>query len=94
MVIHGVFVVSGMTALLYQLIWQRSLLVLYGSHTESVAMVVAAFLVGLGCGGLVGGILSRQAGSHSSWRSRFWSSSLGVTAFFRSGFFNESATLR
>jgi len=59
-VTHGVFIVSGMAALLYQMIWQRSLLVLYGSNTESVAMVVAAFLVGLGCGGLVGGILSRQ----------------------------------
>jgi predicted membrane-bound spermidine synthase len=59
-VIHVVFVVSGMAALLYQLIWQRALLVLYGSNTESVAMIVSAFLVGLGFGGLIGGAISRR----------------------------------
>jgi spermidine synthase len=59
-IIHVVFVVSGMAALLYQLIWQRALLVLYGSNTESVAMIVSAFLVGLGFGGLAGGPISRR----------------------------------
>ena len=64
LVIHGVFIVSGMAALLYQMIWQRSLLVLYGSNTESVAMIVAAFLVGLGIGGLAGGVISQRKGVH------------------------------
>jgi len=62
-VIHGVFVLSGVAALLYQLIWQRSLLVLYGSNTESVAMIVSAFLVGLGFGGLAGGAVSTLRGA-------------------------------
>jgi len=57
-VIHTVFVVSGISALLYQLIWQRSLLMLYGSNTESVAMVVTAFMLGLGLGSLAGGIVT------------------------------------
>jgi len=61
-VIHIVFVISGVSALLYQLIWQRSLLLLYGSNTESVAMVVAAFMVGLGLGSIAGGELSKRAG--------------------------------
>src|SRR5256885_2325403 len=39
--VHIVFVISGIAALLYQLIWQRALLMLYGSNTESLAMVVA-----------------------------------------------------
>lgn len=56
--IHAVFVLSGVAALLYQIIWQRALLLIYGSNSESVAMVVAAFLVGLGLGSLVGGRLS------------------------------------
>ena len=34
--------------MLYQLVWQRSLLLLYGSNTESVAMVVSD-LDGDGC---------------------------------------------
>ncbi|HVZ65415.1 MAG TPA: hypothetical protein VG936_12650 [Lacunisphaera sp.] len=58
-----VFVASGVSALLYQLIWQRSLLVLYGSNTESVAMVVTAFLVGLGLGSLAGGAVSKLPGA-------------------------------
>lgn len=53
------FVISGISALLYQMIWQRSLLVLYGSNSESIAMVVSAFLVGLGCGSLAGGAVSK-----------------------------------
>lgn len=57
-VLFTVFVVSGSSALLYQMVWQRSLLNIYGSNVESVAMVVAAFLAGLGFGSLLGGHLS------------------------------------
>jgi spermidine synthase len=59
-VLFGVFVLSGLSALLYQMIWQRALLTLYGSNVESVAMVVSAFMVGLGLGSLAGGRLSRS----------------------------------
>jgi len=55
-----VFTLSGISALIYQLIWQRALLTLYGSNTESVAMVVTAFMVGLGLGSLAGGALSER----------------------------------
>jgi predicted membrane-bound spermidine synthase len=58
-----VFVISGISALLYQLVWQRSLLMIYGSNTESVAMVVAAFMLGLGLGSIAGGEVSKRAGA-------------------------------
>ena len=48
--------------MIYQMAWQRSLLLLYGSNAESVAMVVAAFLVGLGLGSLMGGAVSQRTG--------------------------------
>lgn len=60
-VLHGVFVLSGISALIYQLVWQRALLTIYGSNVESVAMVVAAFLAGLGIGSIVGGWISKSA---------------------------------
>jgi predicted membrane-bound spermidine synthase len=60
--LFGVFTVSGISALLYQLVWQRALLTLYGSNVESVAMVVTAFMLGLGLGSLAGGALSKKAG--------------------------------
>jgi len=62
-VIHAAFIISGISALLYQLIWQRSLLMLYGSNTESVAMVVAAFMIGLGLGSIAGGEVSKRPGA-------------------------------
>lgn len=58
--IHIVFVISGISALIYQLVWQRALLMLYGSNTESVAMVVAAFMIGLGLGSIAGGAASKS----------------------------------
>ena len=57
-----VFAVSGVSALLYQLIWQRALLLIYGSNIESVTMVVSAFMLGLGLGSLAGGVASKRQG--------------------------------
>jgi spermidine synthase len=62
LVVHAVFVISGVSALLYQLVWQRSLMMIYGSNVESCAMVVSAFMVGLGLGSLAGGTISRWRG--------------------------------
>lgn len=60
-VLFSVFVFSGVSALIYQMVWQRALLTIYGSNVESVAMVVAAFLTGLGVGSLAGGWVSSSA---------------------------------
>jgi spermidine synthase len=56
-----VFFISGMPALVYQLIWQRSLFTMYGINVEAVTIVVAGFLLGLGFGSLVGGQVSRRS---------------------------------
>src|SRR6516164_9358177 len=58
--VAAVFFVSGFPALIYQLIWQRSLFALYGINIEAVTVVVAGFLFGLGIGSLAGGRLSRS----------------------------------
>jgi predicted membrane-bound spermidine synthase len=55
-----IFFVSGMPALVYQLVWQRSLFTMYGINIEAVTVVVAGFLLGLGFGSLAGGYLSRR----------------------------------
>jgi hypothetical protein len=57
-----VFGLSGFAALVYQVVWQRSLFAIYGIDAESVAVVVTAFLLGLGLGSLMGGALSRDPG--------------------------------
>jgi len=51
---------SGFPALIYQLIWQRTLFGIFGGSSESVAILVAAFMLGLGLGSLAGGWLSMR----------------------------------
>lgn len=57
-VLYAVFLLSGFAAILYQLVWQRSLFRLLGTSSESVTMVVTAFMLGLGLGSLAGGSVS------------------------------------
>lgn len=46
------FFVSGLTALIYQTIWARELHLVFGTSTFAIATVLAAFMAGLGAGGL------------------------------------------
>jgi len=59
--IYVIFLLSGFAALLYQIVWQRSLYAIYGINIESVTMVVTAFMLGLGLGSLAGGIVSKDS---------------------------------
>ena len=58
--VYFVFLASGFAALLYQVVWQRSLFAIYGINIESVTIVVTAFMLGLGIGSLVGGAVSKN----------------------------------
>jgi len=49
------FLLSGAAALVYQVVWQRLLVLHSGVGIYSVAMIVAAFLAGLGVGHALGG---------------------------------------
>jgi predicted membrane-bound spermidine synthase len=55
---------SGFPALVYQIVWQRALFVIYGVNVQSVAVVVSAFMLGLGIGSLAGGALSCRFPRH------------------------------
>ncbi len=54
------FFVSGFPALLYQIIWQRTLFTLFGTNVQSVTLVVTVFMLGLGLGSLAGGVVSAR----------------------------------
>jgi spermidine synthase len=54
------FLCSGMPALIYQIVWQRVLFSIYGVNSQSVVVVVTAFMLGLGIGSLAGGRLSAR----------------------------------
>ncbi|MBD0276160.1 MAG: spermidine synthase, partial [Acetobacteraceae bacterium] len=52
------FFCSGFAALLCQVVWQRMLGIFAGSDTISAALVVGAFLAGLGLGSIMGARLA------------------------------------
>src|SRR6266576_2205716 len=73
------FFCSGIPALVYQIVWQRALFAIYGVNAQSVAVVVTAFMVGLGIGSLLGGRLSARFPRHGILI--FGIAELGVAGF-------------
>ena len=69
---------SGLTGLVYELIWTRRLYAVFGSTTYSVTTVLAAFMAGLGLGSYVVG--RRVDAVRSGFRTYAWLE-LGVAAF-------------
>jgi hypothetical protein len=62
----GLFFGSGAAALIYQVVWQRTLGTSYGTNIESATMVVSVFMLGLGLGSLLGGHLSARFARHAA----------------------------
>ncbi|MGX1786828.1 fused MFS/spermidine synthase [Bosea sp. NPDC055332] len=61
LIISIVFLLSGFSSLIYQVIWQRVLTQIIGVDSLSVAFIVAIFLFGLGLGALASAPLLRGA---------------------------------
>ena len=56
-----VFFLSGFSALIYQVVWQRWLVFYTGIGSLSISLIVSAFMAGLGLGYLAGGIIADRA---------------------------------
>ena len=56
--VAAAFFLSGFAALVYQVAWQRLLFVVVGVDIESVTIIVSTFMLGLGIGAALGGILA------------------------------------
>jgi spermidine synthase len=78
--LYLLFFLSGFTALLYQVVWQRMLGLFSGSDVRSVTIVVAAYLSGLGLGSLLGGLLSDRLSSHRAVQT-YGLCNLGIAIF-------------
>ena len=74
------FFLSGVAALVYQVAWQRLLALHSGVGLYSVAMIVAAFMAGLGIGSLQGGRLSTAVSSRRALFT-FAALELGIACF-------------
>lgn len=56
------FALSGAAALVYQTSWQRLLVLFAGGDIQAVTLIVAAFMLGMGCGYGTGGWLADRRG--------------------------------
>ncbi|MFI5345993.1 MAG: fused MFS/spermidine synthase [Elusimicrobiota bacterium] len=61
--VAALFMASGAASLLYQVVWMRMLIRVFGVTTLAVSTVVAAFMGGLALGSHFGGLRSRQGGA-------------------------------
>jgi spermidine synthase len=74
------FLVSGAAGLVYQVSWQRILALHSGVGIYSIAMIVGAFMAGLGLGSEVGGVLSPRVAPRIALRL-FAAIELAIGAF-------------
>lgn len=56
--VAAAFFLSGFAALVYQVAWQRLLFVIVGVDIESITIIVSTFMLGLGVGAALGGIIA------------------------------------
>lgn len=54
-IIYLLFFFSGVAGLIYEIIWSRLLVLIFGSTTNSIVAVISAFLGGLAIGSLIAG---------------------------------------
>ncbi len=73
------FLISGFAALIYQIVWQRTLFAAFGVNIESTTIIVCLFMFGLGIGSFVGGHLSSRYPDHAPLL--FLISELGIGLF-------------
>jgi spermidine synthase len=78
--LFALYFVSGFTALLYQVAWQRMLGLFSGSDVRSVTIIVASYLLGLGLGNLLGGAVSDRL-SNQRCVMVYGCCNLGIAAF-------------
>ena len=74
------FFASGFAALVYQVVWQRLLVIFSGSDIQSTTIIVAAFMAGLGCGSVVGGRVADRL-SPTAGLAAFAAAELAIAGF-------------
>lgn len=60
----AIFFVSGFSALIYQVCWQRILFTGFGVDLTSITVIVSVFMAGLGVGAYFGGRISDRFSQH------------------------------
>ena len=62
-IVLAIFVLSGAAGLIYEIVWSRQLVLVFGNTTQAVSAILAGFFGGLAIGAWVGGRLADRVGS-------------------------------
>src|SRR6266566_1459206 len=58
-----IFVLSGAAGLIYEVVWSRQLVLVFGNTTQAVSAILAGFFGGMAIGSVVGGRLADRVRS-------------------------------
>jgi predicted membrane-bound spermidine synthase len=86
--IYFIFFLSGFSAMVYQIVWQRCLFRMYGINIESVTIIVAVFMLGLGLGCIMGGQISLKTSDKSILLFGLLEFGIGLFGLFSIKLFN------
>jgi spermidine synthase len=53
--VYACFFFSGITAIIFEVLWSRQFVTVFGNSAYAISIVLCAYMAGLGLGGLVGG---------------------------------------
>ena len=56
--IYASFFLSGLTSLLFEVLWSRQFVTVFGNSNYAISIVLCAYMAGIGLGGLLGGRLA------------------------------------
>ena len=80
----GIFFISGLSALIYQVCWQRLLFTGFGVDLTSVTIIISIFMVGLGMGAFYGGRMADKFKENTIFIFCLIELLIGVFGFFSS----------
>ena len=72
------FFCSGISAIIYQVVWQRVLFSSFGTNIEAITIIVSVFMFGLGMGSLFGGKLSNVSSKKLLYYFIFFEVAIGL----------------
>ncbi len=77
-VVLAIFILSGAAGLIYEIVWSRQLVLVFGNTTQAVSAILTGFFGGMAIGAAVGGRIADRVRSPLRHVRRCWSSSLVV----------------
>lgn len=80
----AIFFISGFSALIYQICWQRLLFTGFGIDLTSITVIVSVFMAGLGIGAFFGGRIADKFNSNIIIIFCLVELGIGVFGFFSS----------